>query len=644
MGLRINLLLAAAFLPVALMAGAHSPRVVSRHVPDAFSMADYRNHPAWRNLQGQDLALAVWKAFVGTETGVAHFQPLREGPDPVDWEFRMIRDPIKMLNVYGYGFCGAFGPTTAGLFEAMGFEQARSAGIPGLNHSVTEVWYDGAWHYFDTDVRGFLFRRDGETVASIEEARAQLDLWTNPSRKFDPFFPDVRDMAGFGKRFAEKRAEYSYRWFMGGSTMDFRLRKGERFTRWWRPQGGRWSHQEDDTEPPFFRKLINTPPYGAKTNHPSFTIWTHGNGLFEYAPTLRRGSADFEDGVFDKKNVELTARGLTVAAGGEGEAVFEVLSPYVIVPLVGDLDDRTDDKEASVVTYETEGKVSAWISLDFGRSFRQVDAGAAPGRKTLDLTPHLLRERYQYLIKFKLEGGRGRALLRSLAINTWVQVAPISLPRLKKGLNRLEYKTADQRGLRTTPWMQIPNMGDREEMSRYWLQPPADYDPAGRRLERLKGPMDLAFHAPPGRKIRWASLGGFFRSHHRDQAPRTANEIWLAEGDDGPWRRIYRAAVPAWHNHWHYAWDQEVAFDTPVEKIRLRYVGDPAVNGVRVNLHSVRPDEPAADPVTVTHGFKMGGRSVTRAFTFAAPRPYTIDCPSEPEDEFIRLEVRGDRP
>ena len=31
-----------------------------------------------------------------------------------------------------------------------------------------------AWHYFDTDVRGLLFRRDGETIASIEEDRAVL--------------------------------------------------------------------------------------------------------------------------------------------------------------------------------------------------------------------------------------------------------------------------------------------------------------------------------------------------------------------------------------------------------------------------------------------------------------------------------------
>lgn len=117
----------------------YSPKITSQHVPS--SLKAYRNFPAWKDKQGQELALAAWKCFVGTETGVFHYQPIREGPDPVDWEFRIIRDPIKMLNVYGYGFCGAFGPTTAGFFEGLGFEKARSVNIPGVNHAVANLTY-----------------------------------------------------------------------------------------------------------------------------------------------------------------------------------------------------------------------------------------------------------------------------------------------------------------------------------------------------------------------------------------------------------------------------------------------------------------------------------------------------------------------
>jgi hypothetical protein len=626
-------------LPALLGAGTHSPRVVSEHVPDAFSMADYRNYPTWKNLSGQELAVAVWQAFVGTETGVAHFQPIREGPDPVDWEFRHIRDPVKMLNVYGYGFCGAFGPTTAGLFEAMGFEQARSAYIPGCNHNVTEVWYDGAWHYFDTDLRGVLFRRDGKTIASLAEARDQLDLWLKPSKKITPFFPDASpNLERLARTYGAKPISYNYHWFMSGATMDFRLRKGESFTRWWRPQGGRWSHQVEDLENDFFRNLISKPPYGAKTNHPSFTIWTHGNGLFEYQPRLRKGSLDFEDGVFSHRGVELTARGLDLARDGEGEAVFEVHSPYVIVPLVGDLDSRGDDREASVATFESAGQVTVSISLDFGRSFQEVKTVTGTGTTTLDLTPHL-RERYQYLIKFSLAGKRGDTRLGALGIRTWVQVAPISLPRLRQGLNRLEYKTRDQHGLASTPWMQIPNMGDRREMSRYWAAPPADFDPEGRKLARLSGAMELVFDAPPGRKIQWASVGGFFRSYNGAQAPRTANEMWYAAGEGGEWKQLHRAAIPEWQQHWHYAYDREIMLDRPADRLRVRYVGAPAVNGARVNLHSVATRPAPDDPVRVTHRFLMAGREVERSFTFDRPQRYTIECPAEPEDVSIRIEI-----
>ncbi len=629
------------FFHGAALRGVHSPRVVSEHVPDTFSLADYRNYPAWRNLQGQELALAAWKAFVSRETGVAHFQPIREGPDPIDWEFRMIRDPIKMLNTYGHGFCGAFGPTTAGLFEGLGFKQARAAQIPACNHNVTEVWYDGAWHYFDTDLRGVIFRRDGKTIASIEEVREQPDLWTNPSRKVEPFFPDdPPDLQVYARTFKEQPAGYRYRWFMGGSTMDYRLRKGESLTRWWRPQGGRWSHQEEDAETDFFRRLILKPPYGAKSNHPNFSVWTHGNGLFEYAPVLKKGSGDFADGVFDARNVELIDNGLTLAKDGEGEAVFEVLSPYVIVPLVGDLDDRGDDREASVVTFTSQGKVRVSISLDFGRSFREVEAVNEGGITTLDLTRYL-RERYQYLVKFTLTGKRGDLALNSLAIRTWVQVAPISLPRLMKGVNHLEYKTRDQRGIASTPWMQIPNMGDKEEMSRYWVRPPGDYHPA-RKTQRLKGEMELAFHAPPGREIRWASLGGFFQSYQNEDAPKTANEIWYAEGDSTAWKRVHRAAIPTWHSHWHYAYDTDVVLERPAATIRVRYVGNPGVNGVRVNLHSVAPAETGDNSVVVTHCYRMNGREGDRKFTFDGPSRYTIDCPSEPEDLYIKLEVPSD--
>ena len=419
--------------------------------------------------------------------------------------------------------------------------------------------------------------------------------------------------------------------------MDYRLRKGETFTRWWHPRGGRWAHQDEDLRGDFWQKLLTREPYGAKSNHANFSIWTHGNGLFEYEPVLKSGCGDFDDGVFDHRNAELTEEGITLARDGTGEVVFEVNSPYVIVPKVGELRDRADDSEASVVQYVARGDVRISISLDFGRSWSSVEPSITG---TVDLTPWL-RERYQYLLKFTLTGKRGDVALRSLRMRTWVQLAPASLPRLKKGVNRLTFKTGDKRGLATTPWMQTPFLGDRNELSRYWNREPSDYEP-DRFQQRVKGDMELAFAAPPGRRIEWMSLGGFFAAHRRDRAKLTANEIWYAVNDSDDWQQLYKASVPDWNDHWHYGWDGDVVLDKPAESVRVRYIGDPGVNAVRVNLHSSGTKPAASAPVEVTHGYEIDGQLLEKRFTFENPAKYSIDCPSAPRNVFIAMQLPSD--
>ncbi len=623
-----------------LQARVYSPWITSEHVADTSSLEAFRRFPRWRDKTGQDLALSVWHYLVDRRTGLFHFQPVREGPDPVDWEFRIIRDPIKLLNVYGYAFCGAFGPTTAGIFEGVGLKPTRAVLIPGCNHCVTEVWYDGAWHYYDTDLRGVVFKRDGKTVASVEDLIRDPELWTKPTRREKPFFPADPDLSVYARTYGAKPISYCHRWFMGGSTMDFYLRKGETFTRFWHPQGGRWSHQEQDAKSNWWRRLILRPPRGPKCNHPSFSVWTYGNGLFEYEPVLKAGCGDFQDGVYEAHNVKLTEYGITTERSGAGFVIFEVLSPYVIVPKVGDLDDRSDDCEASTVTFSSTGRIDVDISCDFGRTYLPCGKARGQGMTKIDLTK-FLRERYQYLLRFTLQGPPGASCLRTLQIRTWVQVAPASLPRLQKGLNKLTYRVGDKYGLPTVPTFEIPNMGDPECMARYFEKPPSDYNPK-RFTARLKGEAVIEFRAPPGRKIVWASIGGFLSTHQGKAAARTANEIAYALSESGPFVEIHRSHVPNWQGHWHYAFDREVKFPRPSDILRVRYVGRPGVNGVRVNLHTIKPGEVPERSVIVTHGYRMAGKLVEKKIHLKGPCTYTVNCPQEPENLFIRLSVPSD--
>ena len=284
--------------------------------------------------------------------------------------------------------------------------------------------------------------------------------------------------------------------------------------------------------------------------------------------------------------MELTEKGV-VAKDGTGEVVWEVLSPYVIVPQVNSIDTTEDDKEASVITFRSTGGVKVSLSLDYGRSYNEIQTVDKAGETTIDLTPYLKGGRYEYLLKFQLAGGEEAGRLESLRIKTWVQVAPASLPRLKKGVNHLQYATGDKNGQNTVPWMQIPNMGDAAEMARYWSGKPKDYDPK-RTTQRLRGEGEIVFTAPPGRVIQWMSLGGFFNAYQEKEAPKTRNEIWYATDDSEHWVMAYRANVPDWHQHWHYAFDKEVPLVRPAQKVRVKYIGNPGVNGIRVNVHSVR--------------------------------------------------------
>src|SRR5205085_2678317 len=125
----------------------------------------------------------------------------------------------------------------------------------------------------------------------------------------------------------------------------------------------------------------------------------------------------FADGVYEAKGVRSGPAGLV----GEGHATFEVRSPYVIVPKVGELESLEDDAEASVVKLDADD-VAASISVDNGLTWT---AATLP-----DLTPHV-SGRYSYLLKLDFKSAK--AVVRSMSITTWVQLHPASLPSLRKG-------------------------------------------------------------------------------------------------------------------------------------------------------------------------------------------------------------------
>lgn len=631
--------LAAAVLIICVVSSSATARVAciritSEHSADVSDLGRFGRYSAWKDKTGNDLALAVWKYLCGHETGVYHFNEILEKDDPFD-EYATVRDPLKILNVYNMGYCGIFGPVLDGIFQGIGFEQGRAFGVSGWNHCATEVWYDGGWHYIDLDVRGCLLDPRG-VAASLDEVRRDRSLWVDPVVAIEPFFPKDDDKNKLFEIYRDSRIDYCYRWFEGSHTMDFYLRQGETFTRWWKPQGGRWHHLERYNKSKWLRKLIETPPVGAKPNHRDFTRWNHGNGLFHYEPDLTDKSSDFADGVYSVNNLTPGKAGLRLADRGKAEAIFEVFTPYIIVAKINDLDDISDDAEASTVGLETFLPVEIDVSLDHGATWRGAGVAGADSKTAVDLT-RLVRGTYGYLVRLRTSGPAGAAAIKSLTIDTWVQVAPVSLPRLRKGTNHLRYEVGDRYGKPTLPMLVRPNTGDAGDLKKYVTAMPSDYDPK-RHTCRIRGDAVLHLKAPPDTMISWFSVGAAFRTHQGAAAAKTDNRISYAAASPEGFTEIYRSSVPAWVNHWRYNWDGDVVLDEPAGEVFVKFTGNPGLNTMRACLH-LSPRKSPRNAVEITHTYRADSRIHSKRVELDEPGEYTVTCADDPENVSVSVRV-----
>lgn len=641
---RIGRFLLAMMLWVGCMTSAswgrvYSPRVVAPHVADAYSAKTFAAHPAWRDLSADAKAKAIFEYLTDDTTGLyALGGGAFEGGDKA-YEFQVVRDPIKVLNVYGYGNCDVFGPVAAGFWEQGGCGQARTVDLPGFKHVACEVLANDRWRYLDVDLRGLFQSSDGG-IRSLDEARHDNTLWQHPQ---GPRFFPMDDLAKLQKQFAESKVEHRYSVAPGGHTLDFVLRRGETFTRWWRPQGDRWRLSADDLKDKARKALLEAEPRGPKPKHASFSKQTYGNGRFIYQPNLKQNAIDFEDGVFDSHNVQITDEGLTLSKPGDGWAIFEVRSPYVMVPLVGKLEDPKDDTQASIVEVDAADTTLAW-SPDFGDSWITLEPKQWPA--TVDLTAQVAGS-YGYLLKVGLKGKPGTALVRSLKMTSWVQIAPAALPALKSGMNSFELKTGDHYGLQTRVVSITPNSTDENAFLHYLLRAPKEFDPASK-SSRAKGAMVARLPALPKSKIAWFSAGASFGMAVGPDAPLPQNSMAFAVDSPRDFRRLFSEGPigvnavnrPTAQSHWHYNVDRELKLEQPANAIYVRYDANPALNAYRLYAHCLDESPGKPTDLRITHTWTEAGQPREHSQTvLAGAGPYQVTVGAEPVNVSIELSV-----
>ena len=610
----------------------YSPRVISPYVADTYSMRTFAQFPRWRDLKDDARAWEIYKYLADKQTGLFHMNVVREGPDQLG-EFSEVRDPVKIINVYGYAYCGILGPVMAGVSEEAGIGPSRTLSLPDWKHSTSEAFYQNRWHYLDLDVRAVFRRADG-TLASMDDARWDASLWHDRGPLFFPNDPLETTRAIYQKT----HVDYFYRFNQTGHTMDYVLRPGEQFIRWWQPQGGRWHHLPAYNASKWMVQLLSAEPRGPKPNHRDFTVHNYGNGRFTYEPDLTDRSNDVELGAYELENMVVSEDGLTLKDPGTGHVVFEVRTPYVIVPWVGKLDSTADDREASVVEMSATGaKVS--VSVDNGLTWGPVSERRITGThpRQYDLTEET-SGRYGYLLKVSLNGQPQEAVVRSLKMTTWVQVAPATLPALHKGHNQMTLLAGDDYGLPTRTVEVRSRASQPQELLKYLTAPPRDYDPS-RRTAKIRGSVVVKVPAPPGTWIAWFKATGQFATYQGEAAKKTANAIAYAVDRPSVFTTIYEAHVPTYTNHWNYNAAAEVPLDTMTKMLYLRYTGDPALNNFAVYAHCVPEKPPTVSPVVITHVWHALGEEKQMSVTMSGAGPYDIDVDGDPVNVSVEVQV-----
>ena len=533
----------------------YSPKVLLKGQPDASDLQALAEgiYAQAAAHTPRERAEAIWRFFLTDGrfvkpgfwyhiAGWAYEEPMGE-----------VLDPVKLLNSYGFGLCYQIAPLLESVWKAGGFEDARVWFLTG--HTVAEVFYEGAYHYYDSDMMGYnsvgrgspkqlpvasvhQIEQDGNIILSKLKGPKEVD----PDAVEAPWYPaDVREAAidGLADLFTTTADNWLFPFERApqGHSMSFELRPGERLIRYFEP------------EPAGTFYL----PYKST-----------GRAWEEFPREVAEYQIKTADGPHSQKDERRWAAGLLeyrVPVRGEAKPVFEVHSPYVIVDAQFQFDAVLSTKDQTL-TVET--------STDEGRTWSPAGSLRGPHRGAWQIEPAVLTRSahgrrtavsgsYGYLVRVTKDSGTE---LRSGLLRTRIQLNPRTLPELAAGRNDLVYMAGPaivRRAITAEPSHVTNARYVSDGAQGYWL--PAS-EGIGEFVFRLTGP-----HAAP---LAGFDAGGRFLDLSTGLAPdkftaevrkvaafpatHAAASIAWSKSPDGPFQTI-------WEYDPHLKWRDAIAID-----------------------------------------------------------------------------------
>ncbi|HOQ44065.1 MAG TPA: hypothetical protein PLA43_00390 [Bryobacteraceae bacterium] len=616
----------AAVLAGTAVAQVYSPRVVRQGDPDASSIRSFVNGILDRaRVTGQrERAEAIWRFFLADGRFVKPgFWYRLDG-----WAYEepggLVTDPLKLLNSYGFGTSAQLAALLEAAWEAAGFPDARVWSLGG--HTVAEVFYDGAYHYYDSDHMGYTTAGKGPfrqapvvSVRNLEQEPgillAKFGSRAEANAVDHPWFPSFRpeQMESFARLFstAADNRVFPFTRYPQGHSMAFVLRPGERLIRHFAP------------EQPDLYYLPPVRPARAEDGPRSPTDdrrWA--TGRIEYTPVLSDVTSyypEFRAGF--NSNLRLPSGNTTeltrLDGAHPGVAVFEMPCPYVII------DARLSVRARLETVRQT---LMAEFSTNGGRTWSRAGLLRGPYRGQWEVKSLVPRGTYGYLVRFTMSGGGEPAdtAIDQLTITTTFQHNPRALAHLTPGRNEMVYQSGAAEVRRLIPAgagrlshahrvteagneLLVPEEG-RSGSVVFELAAPGGavltgFEAGGRFLD-LRGGLapdkltagvrktKIVFHGSPEASLEWSLAPG------RDFKPlwKWSDEIQWRDGD--AINRVLR-------------WP-EVDFtvnELPpgVKKVYVRYrFANLALDSIRLAVRSRASD--ARSPVEITHTWRESGQ------------------------------------
>jgi len=602
-------------------------------------------HPGMNDRQK---AFAVYDFL---RTHMYHWWASREGPTPNSFPYGVVFDPIKLINVYGYGYCFQNRSALAALWQAAGLE-ARTGGIGG--HVIAEVYYDDAWHFLDADQHGYCLLPDGKTVASIAQIEKDpITLILKQKHPSDPFFPATKNpLAPYESAailaayfWTTKDNYYQHDKIDVGHTMDITLLPGMRFTRRFQPDG-RWNvRNKTDME---YRLGYGDPAVGPKDFR---TGTTYANGDLLYQPDLTTRSEEYPAGVWDASNIERTKAGLRPAKGGEpAYCVFRIRLPYLVAGwpmtfkgppnhvgaavIAADFGRKGDDVEQNIAVSTNDGRT--WQTL-------WTSDGKPAGKAVVDASRQAVH-RYEYLVRFEMKAAKpAQSLLKTVSINTGFQCAPRVLPALREGENRMHFTLGSQ----AETMELIPSLSNRKDFNRFVVRNEGIRLGGGeiKSENGEEGIVVFKLQPPKPGTVHSFSVGAGCR-----REPGRLNfdddiKIYYAVDRQKNWKLIADDDFPRWAGHWSYHLNTSAECPAGTKcvfvMVSVTTAANASVKNLKFRLHW-KPDGPDGMPehgLRVEHGWTEKGKAKAASETVQkAPSTYTVRAGKDPVNTHITLE------